>query len=213
MTQVSQFQPSNQYQNNNYRKANYGGALVSAGIGGASWLAFDYMFNRRPYLDKKTDMLSDSFVASVKDGLNIKTDELQNYKDLEKKIENLTKDGLDDFLKDNKLDCDKSIKDLFGKDDTINKGKTELKEVAKKSCEKSHINDLYKKCLNEKGKLVYAEGKGVEKAQFDVIKKVANKFRRNSALLSAAILTGMSASLMCMIEFFVGRKAKKMEQQ
>ena len=212
MTQVSQFQPSNQYQNNNYRKANYGGALVSAGIGGASWLAFDYMFNRRPYLDKKTDMLSDSFVASVKDGLKIETEKLQNYKNLESEIKNLTKDGLNKFLENNNLDCDKSIQDLFGDAKTIEEGRTKLKEVAKKSCEKSHINDLYKKCLNEKGKLVYTEGK-IDKGQFNVIKKIANKFRRNSALLSAAVLTGISASLMCIIEFFAGRKAKKMEQQ
>ncbi|MBO5738432.1 hypothetical protein J6R97_03740 [bacterium] len=212
MTQVSQFQPSNQYQNNNYRKANYGGALVSAGMGGATWLAIHYMFNKRPYLDKNTDMLSDSFVASVKDGLDIKTETLPDYTKLEKKIEGLTKEGLDDFLKDNKLDCDKSIKDLFGNVETIEEGKTKLKEVAKNDCEKSHVRELYDKCCNEKGKLVYTEGK-IDIKQFNVIKKIANKFRRNSALLSAAILTGMSASLMCMIEFFVGRKAKKMEQQ
>jgi hypothetical protein len=92
--------------NNNYRKPDYKGALATAGVGSVAWGVGEYFFKKTPFIDDKSN-LSDSFVRSIKEGLeNLKDPKYLNLKkQLEKlncKIDKCTSaEDLNNFFRNN----------------------------------------------------------------------------------------------------------------
>jgi len=221
MTQVNSV---SSVQSNNYRRADYKEALATAGMGGVAWTAGEYLFNKKPFLDKSKNV-TDFFVTTIKEGLEgIKDPKLienQEYlKNIKTQIDNCTtKEQLQEFFKNNK-------KDLYGKNNDffeyVSKNINEIPELSdtkerlkflfeKDGKNKSYIQEIYQSCCDEAGKLVH-DAQKVSKEKFDLIKNTASKFRINNALKSGISFAVISAITLCIFECFAGRKAKKQAQ-
>ena len=222
---MSQVNSVSSVQPNNYRRPDYKGALLTAGVGGAAWGVGEYIFKKSPFLDDQAN-LSDSFIRSVRDGLeNLKDKDLL---ELNKKLEVFnskidkctTAEALENLFRNNK-------KDLVGKTDDylttvsnyiknetdLNKSKDSLKFIFENhGKKKKYVQEVYEACCDKAGKLVHDVQK-VSKEKFDIVKNTANKFRKNNALGAAVSCAVISAAIMCIFEYFKGRKAKKMAQQ
>lgn len=228
MSQVQAISPTNQaYQapKKNYPRADYMGALTTAGMGGVAWGVGEYIFNKQPFLNND-EMVSDFFVKSVKEGLEgIKDPKFLENKEalntLNTQIDKCnTIEQLKEFFKNNKKD----IFNLTEKDGAgVTKYIEEVNDVAKskeflksffenQGKNKSYVQEIYESCCDKAGKLVH-DAQKVSKDKFDIIKNTADKFRKNNALKAAVSFAVISAAIMCIFEYFKGRKAKKMAQQ
>ena len=228
MSQVQAISPVNQtYQTSkkNYPRADYTGALTTAGMGGVAWGVGEYIFNKKPFLNNE-EMVSDLFVKSVKEGLEgIKDSKFLENKEalntLNTQIDKCnTVEQLKEFFKNNK-------KDIFHLTERDGAGVTkyieEVNDVAKskeflksffenQGKNKSYVQEIYESCCDKAGKLVH-DAQKVSKEKSDIIKNTADKFRKNNALKAAVSFAIISATIMCVFEYFKGRKAKKMAKQ
>ncbi len=227
MSQINQITGNvPQNQTKNYPRTDYTGALGTAGMGGLAWGVGEYIFNKKPFYDKKAEVLTDTFVSSIKEGLEGMKDatflESKNLqKTLEANIDKLsTKDDLINFFNNNKKELVGFSDDMFDvmkeqikKQDSIDNAKASLKKLfAEEGQSKKYVHEVYKSCCDKTGKLVH-DAQKISKEKFDLIKNTADKFRKNNALRAAASFAIMSAAIMCIFEFFKGRKAKKQAQQ
>ena len=71
-----------------------------------------------------------------------------------------------------------------------------------------YINEIYKKCCNESGKLVH-DAKKISKERFDVVKESLGKMRIKEALTFAAIFTVGFAAVSLISEAIKNRKNSK----
>ena len=228
MSQVQAISPANQVHQapkKNYPRADYAGALTTAGMGGVAWGVGEYLFNKKSFLNHD-EKVSDLFVKSVKEGLeSIKDPKFLENKEalnvLNTQIDKYTTiDQLKEFVKNNK-------KDLFNLSDNdaevirryieeandVTKSKEFLKSLFENQGKnKSYVQEIYESCCDKAGKLVH-DAQKVSKEKFDIIKNTADKFRKNNALRAAVSFAVISASIMCIFEYFKGRKAKKMAKQ
>lgn len=237
MSQVSavspvRYTPQPQRQNFNpqkevsYKKADYIGALGTAGLWGTAWGAGEYIFNRKPFLNE--GQISESFKNAIDAGLkelkDVKVTELDtNLKNIYSAIEKCTShDELSNIFAKFKNELPKLEKDKI--DEAINAIKNrkdlsldEFKNIAKDTfnCNGKHreyIQGIYDSCCDKAGKLVH-DAKNISKEKFDLVKNTAKKFRTNSAFKSALTFAAMTATILCIFEFFRGRKAKKEAQK
>lgn len=211
--------------NTNYPRADYKGALGTAGIGGIVWGGGEYFLNKRAFLDENEN-LADSFVRTVKEGLGgINDKELlknnESLKTIKTQIDNCSS------LEELKEVFKKNEKDIFKISDKYSAGILEnidnIKDVEKSKSllktffeeegkNKSYIQEIYKSCCDDAGKLVH-DAQKVTKEKFDIVKNAAEKFTKNNALKAAVSFAVISAGIMCIFEYFKGRKAKKQAQQ
>ena len=112
MSQVQAISATNQtYQapKKNYPRADYTGALTTAGMGGVAWGIGEYIFNKKSFLNND-EKVSDLFVKSVKEGLEgIKDPKFLENKEalnvLNTQIDKCnTIEQLKEFFKNNKKD-------------------------------------------------------------------------------------------------------------
>ena len=228
MSQVQAISSSNQtYQppKKNYPRADYTGALTTAGMGGVAWGIGEYLFNKKSFLNRD-EKVSDLFVKSVKEGLEgIKDPKFLENKEalnvLNTQIDKCnTIAQLKEFFKNTKKDIF-NLSDGDGAEiakyiDDVN-DVTKSKEFLKSFFEnqgknKSYVQEIYESCCDKAGKLVH-DAQKVSKEKFDIIKNTADKFRKNNALKAAVSFAVISAAIMCIFEYFKGRKAKKMAKQ
>ena len=205
---------------NNIRKPDYVSALTTAGAGGVVWSACDYFFNKRPYLDD--GLVKDEFVKYMGDSLkeinDAKTLEAMNFqKGLEAEIDALKnsgelkafferkKDLLSDMPEKVFTDIDEALKANVGEKE-VNNFKAEMKTLFKQEGPyKKYFQETMDACLDESQKFTHNTEK-MSAEKFGAIKKAVNKFKLNSALKSGLSFAAISAVVMCMFEFFQGRK-------
>ncbi len=205
MTQVSK----------NYQ-ADYINAVGTGVIGGTLWGAGQYLFNKKPFVDKNGN-IKDSFVKNMEDALVAIKDKatLENVefqKSLEKEIDVLKDHSeLKDFINKKKNDFMRITEDevkLLNEEVTkmdINEGKNFVKRIFKSD---GKYQKYYKETLNscyEGSKLEHAASK-LPKEKFEALKKVIQKARRDSALKSAGIFIGVCSACCCFFEWWNSRK-------
>lgn len=201
----------------NHRRADYGNALTTAVLGGAVWGTGQYVFNKKPFIDKNGN-IKDSFVQNmekalveIKDTPTLET--LEHQKTLEKEIDTLkSSEELKSFIK-NKKDEFMRISDADFKllDDELGnmkaeEGKNFVKGLFKKDGKyRKHFGDTLASCYDEGGKLVHDASK-LSQEKFDALKKIIKKGRRMSALEAAGIFAAFTAAGCCLFEYFLSKK-------
>lgn len=204
---------------NNYQ-ADYKSAIGTAVTGGLAWGAGQYIFNKRPFVDRNKN-IQDAFIKTMEEALvGIKDkaalENIEYQKTLEKTIDSLTsKEALQNFLKTKKDEfmriTDENLK--FINEEITKMGEKDGKDIIKglfKSDGK--YNKFYQEtleaCYNEKGELVHESSK-LTKEAFDALKKIINKERLKNALVSGGTFMGVCALSCCLFEFFLSRKRNK----
>ena len=205
---------------NNYGP-NYGSAIGTGVLGGTAWGVGQYVFNKKPFMDKAGN-LSDVFVKKVEDALvavkdKATLDNVDFQKNLEKRIDDLVDvEKLKDFMTKNKDDfmtlTEKDItvfNDELGNID-FSKAKEMIKGLFEHDGKYSkYYKETVSSCYDDAGKKLAHDAQKIAKEKFDVIKKVINKERAVSALKSAGIFAALCAAMCCLTEFFVSRSANK----
>lgn len=201
----------------NNRQADYGNALGTAVIGGAAWGLGQYVFNKKPFVDNAGN-IKDSFVKSMEDALvGIKDskaiENLEFQKNLEKEIDALkTKDALKDFLNNRKNEfmkiADDDIK-LFSDDIAkveLEEGKNFVKRLFKSDGKyQKFYKETLDSCYDSAGKLKHDPAK-ISQKNWEILKEVINKARRNTALKAAGVFAGVCATCCCFFEWWENRK-------
>ena len=199
------------------QQPNYGNALSTAIIGGAAWGVGQYVFNKKPFVDGAGN-IKDTFVKSMEDALiEIKdTKAIENLdfqKNLEKEINALkTKDALKDFLNNRKNEfmriSDDEIK-LFSDDIAkveLDEGKDFVKRLFKSDGKyQKFYKDTLDSCYDSAGKLKQDPAK-ISQKNWEVLKEVINKARRNTALKAAGVFAGVCAACCCFFEWWGSRR-------
>ncbi len=204
----------------NNRTSNYGSAIGTGVLGGVAWGTGQYLFNKRPFMDKQGN-LSDTFVKRVESALvavkdKATLDNIDFQKNLEKEIDQIaSSDKLKEFISKKKDDfmrlTENDIKifnDEVGKLD-LEKAKSFVKGLFEHDGKYSkYYKETISSCYNDSKKLVHDATK-MTQDKFDVIKKAIKSERAASALKSAGLFAGICALMCCLTEFFVGRNANK----
>lgn len=202
---------------NNQRQADYGNAIATAIGGGTMWGIGQYLFNKRPFIDGSGN-IKDTFVKSMEDALvEIKDkatiENIDFQKGLEKDVDALkTKDEIKEFISNRKKDfmrmTDDDIK-LLNEELTkleTEEAKTLTKKVFKADGKyQKFYKDALDSCYDTGGKLKHDATKISEK-NWNALKEVIQKARRNSALKAAGVFAGVCAFCCCLFEFLGSRK-------
>ena len=199
---------------------NYGSAIGTGILGGAAWGAGQYVFNKRPFMDRQGN-LSDTFVKRVENALvavkdKATLDNIDFQKNLEKEIDKIANaDKLKEFITKNKDDFMRLTENdiqMFNENlgkMNLDKAKSFVKGLFEHDGKYSkYYKETISSCYNDSKKLVHDATK-MTQDKFDVIKKAIKSERAASALRSAGLFAGICALMCCLTEFFVGRKANK----
>ena len=204
---------------NETNQVNYMNGLATGAIGGLAWGAVDYVFKKKPFL--QNDYLSDTFVKSLEESFTAikdKTtlDTINFQKNLETEIDALkSTDEIKKFLTKNKDDIkgftDEAI-ESFGKifdEVNIEDGKAGLKDFFKtKGKYHNYFKQTFDACCDKTGNFVH-DAQKISNEKFDIVKKTANKFRRNAAIKSAATFAVICAATCCLFDFIMAKKNSK----
>ena len=199
---------SNKYQ------ADYGNAIGTAFVGGTLWGAGQYLFNKKPFIDKNGN-IKDTFVKNMEEALvaikdKATTEAIEHQKGLEKEIEAITShENLKDFVKGRKNefmriseDEVKLIHEEISKME-INDSKNFVKGLFKTDGKYSkHYKETLASCYNDTGKLAH-DAKKLSEEKFNALKKVINKGRRDASLKAGVTFMAVCAACCCFFEYCI----------
>lgn len=204
---------------NNYQP-NYGNAIGTAVVGGTLWGVGQYVFNKKPFIDRKEN-IKDSFVKDMETSLvainDAETKEIVEFqKNLEKEIDAIkTKDELKEFVNNRKNEFSrlkeqeiKLVNEEISKME-IDNGKNFVKGLFESDGKYAkYYKDTLAACYNDNGKLAHDSTK-MSTPKFEALKKVINKARKDTAIRTGAIFMVVSALMCCLFEFWNSRGAGK----
>lgn len=201
----------------NKHQANYGNAIGTAVVGGTLWGTGQYLFNKKPFVDKNGN-IKDTFIKNMEEALvGIKDTSTLEIIDIQKGIEKeidalKTHENLKEFVSNRKNDFArisddeiKIINEEISKME-VNDGKNFVKRIFKTDGKYSkHYKETLASCYDDMGKLAHNTSK-MSKEKFESLKKVINKGRRESALRAGATFMAVCAACCCFFEFWSSKR-------